>query len=147
MALESKISDIIATLQPDATYLLASKFRADLQSFNVESAALPLIVLDNEIPKDNEIENNANILKNTRILIYFLDKDSPDNTDAQTRTIQSTMELIADQVAFNIYRLEEIRPSGKQKYKTNPVFHIWNTDLSGVILDILVRENVVISIT
>lgn len=144
MALESDISTIVAEVYPTATYKLASKFRANLESFSVETAALPFIVLDNEIPKNVDIQKNANVLKETRILIYFLDKDTPDNTDVQTRAIQTAMELVADKVAWEIYRLEAVRPITKQKYKTTPVFHVYNTDLSGVILDMLVNYNEVI---
>jgi len=56
VALIEQISTIISGLYPDATLLLGSKFTANYESFLVETAALPLIVLDNELPKTAEIK-------------------------------------------------------------------------------------------
>ena len=145
MALESSIQTIINTLQPDATYMLASRFRADLNSFHIESDDLPLIVLDNELPKNATIQENGTTSKETRILMWFLNQDTPDNTDTQTNAIQQAMELIADRTAQAIFRLPNIHPIGNQKYRITPLFHVYNTDLSGVALEILVNDKQIIT--
>lgn len=145
MALESSIQNIITTLQPDATYMLASRFRADLNSFHIERNYLPLIVLDNELPKTATIQSNGITTKETRILMWFLNQDSPDNTDTQTNAIQQGMELIADKTAQQIFRLPSVHPVNNQKYKITPLFHVYNTDLSGCALEIFVNEKNVIS--
>jgi len=145
MALESSIQTIITGLVPTGTFKLASKFRADLESFDVAAESLPYIVLDNELPKNNTIQTNYSISKDTRIVMYFLNKDTPDNTDIQTNAIQAAMELIADRTALQIYQLESIKPVGNQKYKITPVFHYYNSDLSGVRLEMNVSENVIVT--
>lgn len=145
MAIESNIQAIITDLYPDATYMLASKFRANIDSFDVASTDLPLIILDNELTKNNSIAENGSINKDTRIVIYCLDQDSVENTDVQTNTIQQAMELIADRIALRIFRLANVFPVGSQKYKTTKLFHMFNTDLSGVALEMNVIENNLIS--
>jgi len=142
MSLTTRIKTIIETLYPNATYILSSKFAANRASFDVTSEKLPLIILDNELPKDNEIKKNNNITKDTRLIISILDSDSAYLDDDNTNAIIEAMELIADIIAVNIYQLEEIRPiSGNQKYKTTPAFRVYNTHLSGVILEMRVNEN------
>ena len=145
MALENDIATIINTLYPDATFMLASRLRADINSFHVESDELPLIVLDNEFKKENEIQANGSTTKKPRLVIWFLNQDTPDNTDAQTLAIQQAMELMADRTAQAIFRLQNIKPQGNQKYNTTPLFHRYNSDLSGVALEILANENTVIT--
>lgn len=144
MALESSISSIITSIAPTATYQLASKFRANLDSFHLTSDQLPFIVLDNDLSKNNEIKQNYSLVKETRIVLWFLQKDDPDNTDVTTNSIQNDMELIADRAALSIYRLENVRPSGNQRYKTTPLFHVYNTDLSGCALEMNVNENLIV---
>lgn len=145
MALESKIANIASTLQPDATYILASRFRANLDSFHIPDDELPLIVLNNELTKNATIQANGTTTKETRIVLWFLNKDTPDNSDEETNTIQQSMELIADQFAQAIFRLQEVHPVGNQIYKLTPLFHFYNSDLSGCALEMLVNENLLIS--
>ena len=147
MSLISSIETIITTFYPDSEYILSSTFHANKQSFDITSAKMHMIILDNELSKDAEIKPSANVHKDTRIVISFLDEDSLDNTDAQTEVIRAAMESMADTVAFQIYQLPDIRPSGNQKYKLTPAFHVFNTNLSGVIMEIKAIENVVISCT
>jgi len=141
MALEAKIKTLIETKYPDATYALASRFRANINSFSLEPEELPLIILDNELPKNNEIKKNNNILKDTKVVLWFLNQDTPDNTDEQTNAIQAAMEIMADYVAFHLYLFLEVRPQGNQIYRVTPLFHIYNTDLSGVALEMNINEN------
>ncbi len=145
MSLVTKIQTIITTLYPSATNILSSKFNANVQSFNLESTELPVIVIDNELSKDAEIKKNLNVQKDSRLLISFLNLDSVDNTDAQSEVIIEAMEVMADKVAVNIYQLPEIIPvTGNQKYRLTPAFHIWSTNLTGVILEMKVNENIVV---
>ena len=146
MSLISEIQSIIASLSPDSTFLLASKFRANVSAQFLEASELPLIVLDNEIKGESSIQKNFNIIKKKKYVIWFLQKDTPDNTDVQTNTIQEAMELLADKTALNIYRLEAVRlTGGNQKYNIQPIFHAFSKDLSGVFLEINVEYNNVIS--
>lgn len=147
MSLESSINTIVTTLQPGATYTLASKFRANQNSFHIEDADLPFIVLDNELTKNATLQQNGTTTKETKIIMWFLDNDTPDNTDVQTNTIQQAMELIACQVAQAIFRLEEVIQADNQKFKLTPLFHVYNSDLSGCALEMLVNENNLISCT
>jgi hypothetical protein len=142
MALEGQIQTIITSIAPTATYMLASKFRANLESFHINPDELPLIVLDNELSKNVSIQQNYSVIKETRIVLWFLNQDTPDNTDNQTNGIQNAMELLADRTALQIYNIDNVRPSGNQKYKITPLFHVYNTDLSGAALDMVVNENI-----
>ena len=146
MSLITDIQGIITTLYPDATNILSSRFKANVASFDIESAELPLIIIDNELVKDVEIKINSNVQKGTRIVISVLQLDSLDNTDQQSETIRQAMEVIADRIAVNIYQLVAIRPIGdRQKYKLTPAFHVFNTNLTGVILDMVANYNEVVS--
>ena len=81
-----------------------------------------------------------------KYIIWYLQKDTPDNTDVQTNTIQDAMELLADRTALNLYRLTVVRlTGGNQKYNIQPVFHAFSKDLSGVFLEIDVEYNNVIT--
>jgi hypothetical protein len=144
MSLVTDIASIITTLYPDATYILSSKFQANQASFAVETTALPLIILDNELIKEAEIKINNNILKDTRIVISVLNLDTPNNTDLQSEAIREACEIIADRIAVNIYQLTPVLPATRQKYKLTPAFHVYNTDLTGVILDMKIMYNEVI---
>lgn len=145
MSLITDTSTIITELYPDATFILSSKFKANYQSFNLEATQLPLIILNNEIRKDNEVEINNNVLKNTSLSIMILGLDSTDNTDLQSEAIRQEMEGYADRIAANIYQLTEVRPANRQKYRTDPLFHVFNTNLTGVSLDMQVNYNEIIN--
>lgn len=146
MSLVTQIKTILTTLNPDGTNILASKFRANVDAQYLESTELPLIVIDNEIKSRNSIQKNFNIIKNKKYIIWFLQKDTPDNTDDQTKAIQEAMELLADRTALNLFRLEVVRlTGGNQKYNIEPAFHVYSKDLSGVFLEIDVEYNNVVT--
>jgi len=145
MGLISDIQRIITAKYPDATFILSSKFNANLESFSVDSDKLPLIILDNEISKNNAIQKNNNIMKEHKIVCSFFALDYPDNTDVQTNALIEAMEVYSDWLAGQIFRLVEARIiSGNQKYKITPMFHIFNTNLSGISLEMLVNYNSII---
>lgn len=144
MSLVTDINTIVTGLYPASTYILSSKFKANLKSFSVQLAALPLIILDNELTKETEIKRNNNLIKSTRIVISVLNSDVSDNSDAESESIREACELIADRIAVNIYQLPEVRPSGAQKYKLTPAFHVFTTNLTGVILDMQVNYNLIV---
>ena len=147
MSLRSDIQSIIEGLNPTATYMLASKFKANYESIKIESSALPLIVLDNELPRDSEIKQSNNVQKNTKVLISFLNKDDIKNTDLESIAIVEAMEALADKVAVNIYQLSQVIPLSNQKYKLTPLYHVYGTDLSGVALEMNVNYQVIINFT
>lgn len=144
MSLITDIEAIVTGLYPDSTFILSSKFKANLKSFSIQSTELPLIVLDNELSKESEIKRNNNLIKSTRIVISVLDKDVSDNSDLESEAIREACEVIADRLAVNIYQILEVRPAGLQKYKLTPAFHVFTTNLTGVILDINVNYNQVV---
>lgn len=146
MSLYSRIKTVVETIYPDATFKFSSDFWANIESFNLDASELPFIVLDNELPKDAEIKMNNNAQKDTKIIISFLNQDTPDNTDLQRDSIIRAMEGYADRIAVQIYQFDEIRPlNNRQKYKLSPLFHVFNTDLSGVALEMQANENVIIN--
>lgn len=145
MSLVTSISSIVALLSPTSTYILSSKFHANLKSFSVAATALPLVILDNELSKDNEIKANNNVIKKSRIAISVLNKDDMDNTDAQTNSIIEGCEELADRIAAQIYQLAPVRPDPRQQYKITPMFHVFNTNLSGVALEMTVNYNSIIN--
>lgn len=136
------IKSIITSLESDATIQLSSHFMANIDSFSLDTDELPFCIINNEISKNATIQQNANITKATKILISFLKLDSDLNTDEQTNTIVEEMELLADRVAAQIFRLSYVRPGPTQDYELTPVFHAYNTNLSGTILkmDIVTQE-------
>jgi hypothetical protein len=145
MSLITDIATLVNTLYPSATFILSSKFNANLASFSLTETQLPLIILDNELSKDSTIHKNANVQKDSRIVISVLDLDSAENSDLQSESIRQECEDIADRLAINILRLSEVIPLSNQKYKTTPAFHVFSTNLTGVILDMRANENVVIN--
>lgn len=145
MSITASIETIVTTLYPDATFVLSSKFQANVISHGLDPDELPLVVLDNELPKNNEIKLNNNIQKDSQIILWILLQDSEDNTDAQSQVLVDTAEAMADRIAVNVYQLPEIRPIGNQKYKTTPVFHVFNTNSTGVLMEMKANENVVVN--
>lgn len=148
MGLITDISTIISGLYPDATFLLASRFSANYQSYLVESTALPLIVLDNELIKTTEVKKNNNVQKDFKIVISVFLQDNMDNTDTQSQVIQDQAEAIADRIAVNVWQLDEIRPiNGNQKYKITPLFRYLNSIMSGVAIEMQCNYNLIIDMT
>lgn len=145
MSLISQVQSIITALAPAATSILSSKFNANYQSFNVDSADLPLIIIHNEIPKNSEIKKNNNVIKDTKILITLLVLDSTDNSDSQSQALTDSMEDLADLMAVRIYQELEVRPSGNQKYKITPMYRVFNTMLTGVALEMQVNYNSIVN--
>lgn len=146
MSLVTDIGTIVSTLYPTATYILSSKFQANLKSFSLASTALPLIILDNELSKDVEIKQNNNIQKDSRIVISFLSLDHTGNTDAQSNSIVESMEAYADRVAVQIYQLLPVRlTKGNQKYTITPIFHAFSTNLTGVALEMRANYNTTVN--
>lgn len=145
MSLISQVQSIITALAPAATSILSSKFNANYQSFNVDSANLPLIIIHNEISKNSEIKKNNNVIKDTKILITLLVLDSTDNTDSQSQALTDSMEDLADLMAVRIYQELEVRPSGNQKYKITPMYRVFNTMLTGVALEMQVNYNSIVN--
>lgn len=148
MSLITDISGVIAEMYPDVTFMLSSTFQANVSSLSIEPNELPLIVLDNELSKDNNIAINNNIQKNTRIVISVLYEDNPENTDVQSESLRSDAETIADRLAAQIYQLLPVRiDATRQKYKCTPLFHVYATNLTGVAMEMQVNYNEVVNFT
>ena len=149
MSLTTEIATIVNTKFPDATYLLSSWMKANRKSFDFDTMTLaePLIVLNNELTKDKEIQQNVNVLANTKINMLFLVKGSVYSTDVEMNTAIEALELMADQVFNNIYQLSQTRLKGSEllSYKITPKFKIWNSVLVGVEAEGRFKENQVIN--
>lgn len=147
MSLTTQIENIVNTLYPDAHYFLRSWMKANKESYDLNemTIAKPLIVLNNEIPKDKEIQDSLNTLAETRIIMWFLAK--PDDgvyaTDPTMNTLLEQLEPIADRVYNNIFLLDNIRLLEGQKfrYRLTPKFKIWNSALVGWEAEARVRDN------
>lgn len=144
MSVVSQLETISNTLYPDATFMLASKFKASRSSFDIDSVDYPLILVDNEIRKNNSIRSNNNITKRTRIVLSVLDRMDIYSTSTEIQTKQDAMELIADKIIVNMYQQTNINPEGNQDYTTDPVFHHLVTNLVGVACDVTFNDTVVI---
>lgn len=145
MSLVSDITTICNNLYPSATFILASQLKAGLEAYSKTLSQFPIIILDNELPSDEEIQPNAMIKADHRIVLTFLQKDEFDATDADSETIVEQMRGYARRVFVNLYQLAKIRlKTGKlQRYKLTPVFKISNSILTGVIGTIDLSEDIV----
>lgn len=145
MSLITDISAIVSELYPDSTFVLSSKFQANVTAFLAELSELPLIILDNDLPRNASIQKNNNVLKDSKILISFLNLDS-NGTDADSEEIRAAMEAMADRVAVKIYQLIPCRlVSGNQKYKVTPLFHVFSSNLTGVALEMQANYNEIVN--
>lgn len=146
MSLNSQIKSIVNNLSPDATYMLQSYFNANLESHGVELDKMPIVVLDNTITKDGQIMKNNNLQLNTRVVLRFLQLDDVSNTDEEREDIRQAMEDLALRVLVNMYQIENVRIlTGNQSFRIIPVFNAFNTNLTGVMLEVSLNENVIIS--
>lgn len=141
MSLITDITTTVTEMYPDATFILSSKFQANVSSLVLETTALPLIILDNELQKVSEIKKNNNVIKDTRIVISILKLDSLENTDFQSEALRQSCEAIADRIAAVIYQLIPVRPQGNQRYTLTPLFHVFATNLTGIALEMRVNYN------
>jgi len=146
MSLNSKIENISKSLNPNGTFKLSSYFKANVDSHDIESYNLPLIILDNEIIKDGQVMLNNSLQLNQRIVMRFLTQDDPLKTDIEREVIRQSMEDLALKVMVNIYQLDEVRIlTGKQGFRLMPAFNVFSSDLTGVVLDINANENKIIN--
>lgn len=145
MSLTTDIKTIVNTKFPDATYALSSWFNANRDSYDIAEMTVekPLIILNNELPTDKEIQENVNILANTRIMMWFLTQGDVYKTDIEMNTAIEALTLIADRVYINIFQLNSIRLKGSElfKYRITPKFKIWNSVLIGIEVEARVKEN------
>lgn len=145
MSLITDIQSIVTELYPASTFILSSKFQANVTAFFENSPKFPIIILDNELSKNNSIQKNNNVLKDSKILISVLDLDDINNTDLQSDAIRQACEDIADRIAVRIYQLIPVRlVSGNQKYKVTPMFHVFSSNLTGVALEMQANYNEII---
>jgi len=145
MGLISDITNIATGLYPDSTFKLLSKFETEIESFYAEETELPYIILNNKLSKTGEIKQNNNVIKDTRIVILILKLDSEYNTDAQSEQLRADCEAVADRLAVNIYQELEVRPSGNQRYKVDPEFNLFASNLTGVSLDMNINYNEIVN--
>jgi hypothetical protein len=138
MSIVNDIANIVATKYPDATYYFNSWLKANLASFKntideMEEGA-PLIVLYNDIPKDNEVQQNTSILSSENIKIRVLVKGALDDNDPHMNQDIEYCETIVNELMLQIYFLKSIRLLGneKQKFRVTPIFKSWNSILNGV---------------
>jgi hypothetical protein len=145
MSLISDIQQICTDLYPNSSFILSSKFNANVASFFETAPNFPIIILDNELSKNASIQKNNNVLKDSKILITVLQLDSVDNTDTQSDAIRQACEDIAHRIAVRIYQLIPVRlVSGNQKYKLTPMFHVFAQNLTGVALEMQANYNTIV---
>jgi hypothetical protein len=147
LSLLTDIKTIITNLYPDSLQVLSSKFQAGITSYLSNEAQLPLIIIDNELPKQAEIHKNDNVTKDTKVLISVLDVDSTDNTDEQSQALVENCEEMADRIAVQIYQLLPVRPATNQKYKITPMFHVFSSNMTGVALEMQVNYNQIVNLS
>lgn len=145
MSLTSDVKTLIKTKFPNATVILSSWFKANLASYDLETMTIaePLIVINNEIRKDKEIQENFNILSDSELIIWCLVKgDVYDSDDAMNTDIEA-LEVIADQIYSIINQASQYRLKGTDlfKFTITPKFKIWNSVLNGVEAKGRVKEN------
>lgn len=148
MSLVTEIETIVKNISPDATFLLSSIFKANVKSFSINKKNLPLVIFENEIPKDVEVMKNANLQASTRIRLRFLTLDNPHKTDLEREEIRQAMEDIANRVMVRIFQLEEIRmipATTNFKYRLTPLFNQFAKDLTGVMVEVTANENLIIN--
>ena len=135
MSLISDIKDIVKDISPESTFRFSSYFKANVKGHSLKKENLPYIIFDNELVKDVEIMKNANLKKDTRIKLYFLDMDNPKNDDEEREAIRLDMEAIADRVMVRIFQLSYVQTVGTTNptYTTDPVFNAFSGDFSGVV--------------
>lgn len=145
MSVVSQILAFSASIYPASTVLLASKFKASRATFDFSASQFPLILIDNEIKKSNEIKLNNNILKGTRLIISVLDRMDTFSTDSAIIARQDQLELMADTIIANIYQQTNVRQIGGQSYTTTPVFNYIVKNLVGVSCEVTFNDNLVIN--
>lgn len=144
MSVISQVNSLAASIFPSATVMLASKFRASRDTFDLAAIDYPLIFIDNETNKNVSIQKNNNILKDERVLVSFLDRIDVFSQDSAILTKQDTLELMADQLMANVYQQTNIRNKANQSYTILPVFNTFVTGLCGVLLTITFTNNITI---
>lgn len=145
MSLITEILSIASEVSPTSSVILSSKFNSNVQGFLTAESNLPLIILDNELPKNSEIKKNNNVQKDTKVLITILGLDSQDNSDIQSNTICESMEAIADLIAVRIYQIVAVRPIGNQKYKVTPMYRVFGSMMTGVAMEMQVNYNTIVN--
>lgn len=138
MSLVSEIETIVNNRIPGSTFVLASKFKANLNSYEDQAYTTdtPLVILDNELKERNKILQNANIGVQLDIILTFLSKDTiNDNTDRYVNdNIIEPLKVHARGIYGAIYRLPIIRLKENEiaEFTLDPMFRRFNTVLSGV---------------
>lgn len=148
MSLITDIQTIVKDIEPDCTYRLSSYFKAAVTSSQVKKYNYPLIILDNELPKNNEIMKNAKLQSEARIRIYFLSHDNdPHRTDLEREIICQEMEDIANRVFIRIFQLDEVKivNNSNPKFTVQRVFNTFATGLIGVRGEMLANEQLLIN--
>lgn len=147
MSILTDIKEIVESVKPDSTYKFSSYFKANVKAHGIKKEELPYIIFDNELAKTAQIMKNANIQKDTRIRIYFLNLDNPKNDDEEREAIRLAMENIADRVMVRVYQLTDLRVigTGNQVYRIDPVFNAFSTDLSGVVAEMQANFNNIVN--
>lgn len=152
MSLVSEIRAIVEARLPNATFVLSSDFKANVNSYYDAPYTVdaPLVILDNEIEEQNDIAENVSFNVQTRIKLTFLSKDTiNDSTDEQVNdSIIEPLKNSARGIYGAIYRLDSIRFDENEtaRFSLKPLFRVYNSVLSGVTGEAKWRENVVTNV-
>jgi hypothetical protein len=138
MSLASEIKAIIDARIPDAKFVLASDFKANVNSYYDApyTVTAPLVILDNELEETDTINQNMTFNTETKIQLTFLSKDTVnDSTDQEVNdNIIEPLKIAARGVYGAIYQLDNIRFQENQtaRITMRPKFRAFNSVLSGV---------------
>ena len=152
MSLISEIEQIVSNRIPGATFVLSSKFKANVNSYFDSPYGIntPLVILDNETEEENDILQNASFNARIKIKLTFLAKDSVnDATDREVSdNIIEPLKAQARGVYGAIWLLDSIRltESETARFTIKPLFRTFNSVLSGVTCEAKWKENLVTNI-
>ena len=149
MSIKSNIETLAGLLYPSYTFIFASKLNSDAAVQDLLDSDIPVIVLDNRIPKDKRIRLSTNITSTDNIELYALKKRQDDDSDETINTYIEEMELVCDRFAINISKLDNIELSEgeEQQYRVLPIFQFYISGLCGSKLIMKAKERQVISCT
>ena len=140
MSLLSSIQSIVSTVYPTYTFMFASEFNANRESFDLENAEFPLIILNNLLENEEEMQENANVLSKETVNFLAFNRDSFDSTDTQSNVIVDAMKVVSRRIMSNIYQLDAVRLKEGEKLRWNftPIIKGYN----GIYTGVLCRSNV-----
>lgn len=142
MSIVNEIQTLVNNIYPDATFKFTSEFKINPEGHKLDDDNLPLIVLNNEINKTEDIMESYNIMSTAAIKIDFLTKHSDKSdvhaTESEINELVESMEVYARRIALALSRNDKIEfnQGESARYTLNPVIRRYSSVLSGCTLTI-----------